>query len=176
MKRRFLLVLCLCVLIAGLMLFAGCKDIVYFRIDLPDESERVGYLLNINGVFGDIDSAKQIYNVPEGETVLLDVAAMEGYTLEDIVVRDNGSVLTHTDVSNEFTIRYSYEISSIAEKHTITVEGVRKITNKVTLALASYENEDGTKVKYASSDLNMLNFKWGNTYYPNAIALIGAIN
>ena len=88
----------------------------YHEIVFPKQSERNGYELQVlDSVFSVIDDAEGKYELLEGENLEFEITASEGYTLEDIVVKDNGKVLAHEEIQS----RYKYKIENVAEKHTI---------------------------------------------------------
>lgn len=174
MKTKFLFIACVILIIASVFLIAGCREDeeTYHEIVFPKQSERNGYELQVlDSVFSVIDDAEGKYELLEGENLEFEITASEGYTLEDIVVKDNGKVLAHEEIQS----RYKYKIENVAEKHTITVEGVKLKKFKVKLHYPFYKSGNNNSIEYKKS-FDALKFKYGNNVLFGPTSIIHTIN
>lgn len=174
MKTKFLFIACVILIIASVFLIAGCREDeeTYHEIVFPKQSERNGYELQVlDSVFSVVDDAEGKYELLEGENLEFEITASEGYTLEDIVVKDNGKVLAHEEIQS----RYKYKIENVAEKHTITVEGVKLKKFKVKLHYPFYKSGNNNSIEYKKS-FDALKFKYGNNVLFGPTSIIHTIN
>lgn len=118
-----------------------------YTFNVPPLSEHIGYELDFSAGGNVSDKVNGIYKTLNSNIVSCYITAKEGYTFEDLIVKDNGKKVTLTDVTvDEYSpTSMHFEIANFNEDHTITIEGVKKIQLNLTLNRAKYVTSDEDK-------------------------------
>lgn len=143
MKKTTLFIILLLLLI-GLV---ACNETkTTYLIQVPREAEQIGYRVSFYGIAPIHSHREGKYWTYVGESIEITIIEEEHYSITNIIVKDNGKKVDLIDESDDYERKFSFEISSVREAHTITVEGIEMIDYHVKLFKPKYAEEENDKV------------------------------
>ncbi len=163
-----------------LLALVACNGIekTEYLIKLPSETEQVGYSITFTGTTSLSNYEEGKFWTYEGESLQFEIEADLLYTLDNLVVKDNGKKIVLSDVSDDYSQKVSFEIQNIKEAHTVTVEGVELISHQVKLFKPKYAEDENDKdgTIFTDYDDRYVVIRHENQMFYNINTAINAIN
>ncbi|MGI6701763.1 MAG: hypothetical protein ACOX3U_04815 [Christensenellales bacterium] len=163
-KSTYLLIMIMVIALA--LIISGCKDNrPIYKVELPSVNEDSGYAIDVTGQFVNIDES--IYEIREGEYFSFTIRTLEGYTFNNIEVKDNGQAMDYEAEFLENEERYTFELGNINKAHKITIDGIELKKFKVTLNTPKYrvDENDTEGVLYTDYRDDIIKVKYNNQIF-----------